>query len=239
MSNPPTLSPATLRAVSDGFEGQPPEVILRWGLEHFAPQIALATAFGPEGVALMHLLTTLDRTATVFYLDTDLFFPETYALRDQLQERLGVTFTRVTTDLALDAQAAEYGPALWARDPDQCCRLRKVEPLRRYLATQQAWISAIRRDQTPQRANAGLVEWDAKHGLVKLNPLANWTHDDVWAYLYLHDLPTNPLHAQGYPSIGCWPCTHPVAAGADPRSGRWAGSTKTECGIHTNPNNNP
>jgi phosphoadenosine phosphosulfate reductase len=134
--------------------------------------------------------------------------------------------------LSLAAQADQHGPALWSHDPDRCCQLRKVAPLRQYLATQRAWISAIRRDQTRHRASAGLVEWDRTNGLVKLNPLAAWTAGQVWAYVLKYELPYNPLHDQGYPSIGCWPCTRAVAAGADPRSGRWAGLAKTECGIH-------
>ena len=229
------LSPEALRSVSVGFEGRSPADILRWGLDNFAPDIALATGFGPEGVVLMHLLSQIAPETTVFYLDTDLLFPETYALRDQLAARLGLRLTRVHSGLSLEAQAEAHGPALWAQNPDHCCYLRKVEPLRRYLATKRAWITAIRRDQTVQRAGAGLVEWDRVNGLVKLNPLAQWTHPQVWAHIVEHRLPYNPLHDQGYPSIGCWPCTRAVAHGADPRSGRWAGLDKTECGIHFQP----
>ncbi len=229
-------TPEALGAISAGLEGQAPEAVLRWGLEQFHWQgrhgLALATGFGPEGVVLMHMVSRLAPDLTVFYTDTDLLFDETYALRDELSARLGLTFTRVHAGLSLEAQAAEHGPALWSRDPDRCCQLRKVAPLRQFLRTRQAWISAIRRDQTANRAGAGLVEWDRANGLVKLNPLAAWTAGQVWSYVLEHRLPYNPLHDQGYPSIGCWPCTQPVAAGADPRSGRWAGRTKTECGIH-------
>lgn len=225
-------TPEALREISAGLEGRSPEEVLRWGLEEFCHGLALATGFGPEGVVLMHMVSRLAPDLTVFYTDTDLLFDETYALRDELSARLGLTFTRVHSGLSLEAQAAEHGPALWSRDPDLCCQLRKVAPLRQFLRTRQAWISAIRRDQTANRASAGLVEWDRANGLVKLNPLAAWTAGQVWAYVLEHRLPYNPLHDQGYPSIGCWPCTRPVAAGADPRSGRWAGRAKTECGIH-------
>lgn len=209
-----------------------PEEILGWAFRHFAPDVALATGFGPEGVVLMHMVSRLRPDTTVFYLDTGLLFPETYELRDRLAERLRLRFTRVATGLALESQAERYGAELWKREPDRCCRLRKVEPLRDFLAGQLAWITGIRRDQTAHRARAGVVEWDRAHGLVKLNPLAGWSQEEVWTYLHLFDLPTNPLHERGYPSIGCHPCTRAVAPGADPRSGRWAGLAKTECGIH-------
>lgn len=222
----------TLKPISDDFEGRPPEEVLRWGFETFAPDIALATSFGPEGIVLMHLVSQMAPETTVFYLDTDLLFKETHDLRHELETRLGIRFTRVHCGLSLDAQAAEHGPALYSREPNLCCHLRKVEPLRRFLATQRAWITAIRRDQTVHRANTGLVEWDRTNKRVKLNPLVNWTSKQVWAHIMEHRLPYNPLHDTGYPSIGCWPCTKPVTEGADPRSGRWAGLDKTECGIH-------
>lgn len=223
---------ASLRPVSDALEGRQPQDILQWGVDNFSPGLALATGFGPEGVVLMHQLSLIAPETTVFYLDTGLLFPETYALRDALAERLGLAFERVRTRLTLEEQAGRHGEALWARDPNQCCHLRKVQPLREYLAFKDAWITAIRRDQTASRAKAGIVEWDHANGLVKINPLAAWTKAEVWAYLHFHALPYNKLHDQGYKSIGCWPCTQPVAADADERAGRWAGFGKTECGIH-------
>ncbi len=226
---------ASLKPVSDQLEGRQPQEILEWGVDNFAPGLALATGFGPEGVVLMHQLALIAPETTVFYLDTALLFPETYALRDALAERLGLTFTRVSTRLSLDAQAAEHGAALWSRDPNQCCQLRKVQPLREYLAFKDAWITSIRRDQTANRASAGIVEWDHANGLVKINPLAAWTKAEVWAYLHHHALPYNTLHDQGYASIGCWPCTRPIAPGEDERAGRWSGFGKTECGIHLTP----
>lgn len=230
--SPLEWTPVTLKEVSDRYETRLPEEILRWGMETFAPDIALATSFGLQSIVLAHLIAQIEPHATVFYLDTDLLFPQTYALRDELAARLGLNFTRVHAGLSLEAQAAEHGPELWARKPDLCCFLRKVQPLRRFLATQRAWITGVRRDQTPARANAGLVEWDSANGLVKLNPLAAWSSEQVWAYIHDHELPFNRLHMEGYPSIGCMPCTRAVAPGEDARAGRWAGQDKTECGIH-------
>lgn len=223
---------AALKRFSDQLEDRSPHDVLRWGIATFWPDLVLATGFGPEGVVLMHQLSQLQPAVSTFYLDTDLLFPETYALRDELAARLGIEFIDVRTELSPEAQAEAYGPELWRRDPDLCCHLRKVMPLRRFLATRRAWISGIRRDETSERAAAGIVEWDNVNQMVKLNPLANWSADQVWAYVDTHHLPTNHLHGMGYPSIGCWPCTQPVAPGNDPRSGRWVGFTKTECGIH-------
>jgi phosphoadenosine phosphosulfate reductase len=221
-----------LKAVGDGLEGETPETILRWGLENFAPAISLATGFGPEGIVLMHHVMQIAPETTIFYLDTELLFPETYELRDELEARLGIKFTRVNCGLTVEEQESQYGPRLWSYEPNACCQLRKVEPLRKFLSTQNAWITAIRRDQTAYRSNAGIVEWDKTNGLVKLNPLVNWNSDQVWNYIYENQLPYNKLHNLGYPSIGCWPCTRTVGAGEDARSGRWSGFNKTECGIH-------
>jgi phosphoadenosine phosphosulfate reductase len=227
-----TFTPEILLQLNDHFENHPPQEILRWALETFSPDIALATSFGPGSIVLMHLIEQLRPETTVFYLDTDLLFPETYSLRDELATRLSVRFTRVQCGLSLATQAAQYGPALWSRAPNLCCYLRKVQPLGHFLATQRAWISGIRRDQAPHRAKTGLVEWDDTYGLVKLNPLASWSMEQVWAYIHTHHLPFNHLHLQGYPSIGCWPCTQPIAPDQEPRAGRWVGWDKTECGIH-------
>jgi len=206
--------------------------VLRWSLERFAPRICLATSFGPQSIVLMHQVSLLRPETTVFYLDTELLFPETYALRDRLQEQLGLRFTRVTADFGVDEQGMRFGPQLWARDPDQCCQLRKVAPLRRFLVGQQAWITGVRRSHTSERAEASMVEWDPANQLIKLNPLVRWDSRQVWDYLRRYDLPVNTLHAEGYPSIGCRPCTRAVPPGEDPRSGRWPGFQKTECGIH-------
>jgi len=218
--------------LADNFEHSYPHEIIAWAAYRFGAGLAMATGFGPEGIVIMHILNQVAPQTTVFYLDTELFFPETYALRDKLEAFFGIKFRRLSATLSLDQQTEQYGPELWAREPDHCCRLRKVEPLRAYLKTRQAWITAIRRDQTGQRAQARAIEWDAANGLVKVNPLVTWSHDQIWTYIDLFELPYNELHRKGYPSIGCAPCTRPVAEGADPRSGRWVGYKKVECGIH-------
>ena len=180
----------------------------------------------------MHLVSQIRPETIVFYLDTDLLFSQTYELRDELVRRLGIRFERVHSGISLPEQAFRHGDTLWAHDPDTCCQIRKVIPQRQFLANYSAWITAIRRDQTAFRANTGLVEWDYANKMVKFNPLAAWTSEQVWDHIHTNNLPYNPLHDYGYPSIGCWTCTKSVAAGADPRSGRWAGQSKDECGIH-------
>lgn len=192
----------------------------------------MATGFGPSGVALMHMVSRVDSDAMVFYLDTDLLFPETHDLKRRLADRLGLTFTRVHSGISLQEQANQEAPNLWRSDPDRCCYVRKVLPLRHFLATREAWITGIRRDQSPTREEIGIVHWDAAHRLVKINPLANWSDRQIWQYIEINDLPYNPLHDRGYPSLGCIPCTKPVNDGDDPRAGRWKGHDKLECGIH-------
>ena len=197
------------------------------------PRVALACSFSAEDMVLLDMVMAIQRDAHVFYLDTDLLFPETYALRDRAVARYGIPgLVRVTADLTVAQQAWRYGDDLWARDPDACCALRKVGPLEKLLADYDGWITGIRRDQSPARSRARSVEWDGRFGLVKVNPLAEWTADQVWRYLTTHDVPYNPLHDQGYPSIGCIHCTRPVDPGADARSGRWSDFSKTECGLH-------
>jgi len=184
-------------------------------------------------VALVDMVARLDRSVPVFYLDTDYLFPETFEVRDRIVERYGITPVALKPLLTIEQQAALHGPDLFGRQPDLCCKIRKVEPLRAHLGNFQAWVTGIRRDQAPTRAGAGLVEWDKVFNLVKLNPLARWTSKDVWAYIRSHDVPYNVLHDRNYPSIGCVPCTRPVKPGEDPRAGRWANFAKKECGLHT------
>lgn len=221
-----------LSVVSEEFENQSPEAVLRWALEEFGSDVALATGFGAEGCVLVDMVARITKDARIFYIDTDLLFPQTYELRDQLEARYDIRFERVATTLSLGAQAAAFGERLWEREPDRCCQLRKVEPLRAVLTGLRAWITAIRRDQTEARANAGIVERDRRFHLIKINPLAAWSSEDVWEYIKQHDVPYNPLYDQAYRSIGCAPCTSPVKIGEDSRAGRWPGSHKTECGLH-------
>ncbi len=224
-----------LKRLSDSFESKQPWDVLAYALERYRSRIVLACSFGAEDVALAHMMHRIDPSAPLFYLDTDFLFPETYRVRDRLAAAFGWQpnqLIQVKSRLTPAQQAAEYGEALWASNPDRCCHLRKVEPLTRVLKGYDAWITGIRRDQAPTRATAGLAEWDAKFQLVKVNPLAKWTDADVWAYIRLHEVPYNELHDRHYPSIGCTHCTAPVAPGADPRSGRWQNFAKTECGLH-------
>jgi phosphoadenosine phosphosulfate reductase len=230
MAELPTRDQLVLLA--ENFEHSYPHEVIAWAAHTYEDGLVMATGFGPEGIVILHVLSQVAPETTVFYLDTDLFFPETYQLRDDLQRRLRMTFTRVATALSVREQGELHGPDLWAHDPNQCCRLRKVLPLREFLMDKQAWITGIRREQTGHRAEAKPIEWDAGNGLVKVNPLINWSADQVWTYIHLFDLPYNVLHTRGYPSIGCAPCTRPVSEGADPRSGRWVGFKKVECGIH-------
>jgi phosphoadenylyl-sulfate reductase (thioredoxin) len=217
------------------LEGRAPAEVLAWAAERFAPRVAFATGFGAEGCLIVDLIARHDLAIEVFTLDTGVLFPETYALWRRLEERYGLTIRAVRPALTLSEQAARHGEALWLRDPDRCCGLRKLDPLRQALAGLDAWVSAIRREQTSARAATRVVEWDERFGLVKVNPLVAWSHDLVWAHLWRHHVPVNPLHERGYPSIGCEPCTSPVAPGEDPRAGRWRGRAKTECGLHSRP----
>lgn len=217
------------------FEGADPVHVLAWAAERFPGRASLATGFGAEGCILIHLVGTHQLPIEVFTLDTGVLFPESYELRDRLEQRYGLRIRAVTPSLTLEAQAAQHGPELWTTDPNRCCAIRKIEPLRNYLATRGVWAAAIRRDQTADRAHASLVEWDRKFGLVKVNPLASWTARDVWKFIKRENVPYNPLHDEGYTSIGCAPCTTLVSAGEDPRAGRWRGHQKSECGLHTLP----
>ena len=206
--------------------------ILQWGASNFRESLAIASSFGAEDVVLIDMAFRLGSNVRVFTLDTDFLFPETYALIDRIEEKYGLAVERTHSELTPQAQAEKFGDALWASQPDQCCSLRKVEPLKQYLAGLQAWVTGVRRDQAPTRANTRKLEWDAKFGLIKLNPLANWTSAHVWDYIKENNVPYNPLHDQNYPSIGCTYCTRPVQAGEDPRAGRWSGLNKIECGLH-------
>jgi phosphoadenosine phosphosulfate reductase len=208
------------------------EEVLEWAFQTFGTGVEIASGFGAEGVALIDMSARLRTGVRVFVLDTGFLFPETYALISEIEERYGIRIERVQPAITLEQQAQQLGAALWKRNPDQCCHLRKVEPLRKKLSGLQAWIAAIRREQTPDRAHARKLEWDTKFGLVKVNPIADWTADMVWEYIRANDVPYNPLHDRNYPSIGCTHCTRPVALGEEPRAGRWSGLAKTECGLH-------
>jgi phosphoadenosine phosphosulfate reductase len=212
--------------------GKSPQLILRWAVEQYYPRLTMATAFGAEGCAIIHMLAGIEPNVRIFNLDTGYQFPETRDLRERIKQRYGIEVEFVQPDLTVEDYETHHRGPLYVIQPDQCCHDRKIVPLRRAVKGYNAWISSIRKDQTNHRAGASIVQWDKKFDLVKVNPLLNWTKRDVWAFVVKHDVPYNPLHDQGYPSIGCWPCTRPVTAGDEERSGRWAGSAKKECGLH-------
>jgi len=208
-----------------------PAEILSWAVERF-PRIGFATGFGVEGCVLIDVISRARLPIDLFTLDTGLFFPETYALWRRLEERYGVTVRALFPERNVAEQARDFGDSLWDREPERCCGMRKVAPLRKALAGLGAWVTAIRREQTRERSGVEILEWDDRFGLAKVNPLAHWTAPDVWRHVRENDVPFNPLHEQGYPSIGCVPCTSPVLPGEEPRAGRWRGREKKECGIH-------
>jgi len=210
------------------LEGKDALEILRWASRSVGPKLTFATGFGAEGCVIIDLIAKAQLPIDLFTLDTGVLFPETYALWRTLESKYGVTIRPVRAEKPVEDR-------LWERDPDRCCELRKVVPLRAALTGFDAWITAIRREQTPERSTAKVVENDPKFGLVKINPLVGWTHDDVWAHIYANDVPYNELHDQGYPSIGCQPCTSAVLDGEDARAGRWRGTAKKECGLHVLP----
>jgi phosophoadenylyl-sulfate reductase (thioredoxin)/thioredoxin-dependent adenylylsulfate APS reductase len=214
------------------LETATPEEVIRYAVETF-PNITFACSFGAEDVVLVDMLQKISPKTDIFYLDTDFHFKETYETRDRMAARYpGIPFVEVKPELTPEEQAAQHGEELWKSDPNACCNIRKVQPLTKILSKYEAWITGIRRDQAPTRANAKKIEYDVKFGLVKFNPIAHWTSEDVWNYIRANDVIYNPLHDQNYPSIGCEHCTRQVMPGEDPRAGRWSGNEKTECGLH-------
>ncbi|MFT4187944.1 MAG: phosphoadenylyl-sulfate reductase [Aeromicrobium sp.] len=205
--------------------------VLAWVAETFGLRTAVACSMA-DAVLPAVVAEHIDWVDTLF-LDTGYHFAETLGTRDAVASSMRLNVVDVTALTTVAEQDAEHGPNLHERDPALCCQLRKVEPLTRTLGGYEAWITGVRRDEGPTRANTPWVAWDAKNGLVKINPLANWTFDEVLDYAQTNDIIVNPLVSDGYPSIGCQPCTRRVAPGEDPRAGRWAGFNKTECGLHT------
>ncbi len=204
--------------------------VLRWAVGKFGPRFAIASSMG-DGL-LAHLAASVAGGVDVLFLDTGYHFAETIGTRDAVASSYAVNVRTVLPLLTVAQQDSEHGGQLWQRDPTACCAMRKVEPLARALEPYDAWASGIRRDEAVTRQSAREVEWDDKRGMVKINPIVAWTLNDVDAYVAEHGVLVNPLSYDGYPSIGCAPCTHRVASGEDPRSGRWSGTNKVECGLH-------
>jgi phosphoadenosine phosphosulfate reductase len=222
---------ALARRAGEDLEGAHPLDVLRWAAAEFGDRLCVTSSMADA--VLAHLASRALPGVTVLFLDTGYHFAETLGTRDAVAATLPVTVRTVRPRRTVDEQDAEHGPRLYERDPDRCCALRKVEPLAAALAPYHAWASGIRRDETEHRRHVRVVDWDARRGLVKVNPLACWRQEDVDAYVARHGVLVNPLVELGYRSIGCAPCTRPVSAGEDARAGRWAGHAKTECGIHT------
>ncbi|RIK35733.1 MAG: phosphoadenylyl-sulfate reductase [Chloroflexi bacterium] len=214
------------------LEQESAEDIIAWAVETFGPGLAVGTSFGASGLVLVDLVLRVQPDADIFYIDTGFFFPETETLIAQVQDHYQRSLRRVTPALSVEAQGAQHGPALYQRDPDMCCYLRKVEPLQTALDGSTAWVTAIRRDQASTRRRTPAVVWNERYAVVKVAPLIHWQEAEIWQYIHSHKLPYNELHDRNYPSIGCWPCTRPVQSGEDLRAGRWQGQDKVECGLH-------
>ena len=231
-----TRTPEELKAlVAEGNEVLGPEAsaeeVARWAADTFGDALAVACSMAGDTV-VPHLVASVHPSVDVLFLETGYHFPETLGTRDALDATIDANIIDVLPDLTVAEQDAEYGEKLYERNPTLCCQMRKVDPINRELGSYEAWVTGIRREDNALRAHAGLVEWDETHQMVKINPLAAWTFDELLDYAGSHGVPINLLLTEGYPSIGCAPCTRPVAAGEDPRAGRWAGLAKTECGLH-------
>lgn len=217
------------------FEKGPPQEVLGWAYERFAPRVAVSTSLQAAGLVILDMAQEVAPGFPAFTLDTGFLFEETLDLKRRVEGRYGIEIESVRPLLTVEEQAERYGEALYARQPDECCRMRKVEPLGRKLADLDAWVTGVRKEQSKTRQDARILERHDVEGrtLIKINPLVHWTKKQVWDYILAHEIPYNPLYDQGYASIGCWPCTRPIQIGEDERAGRWAGFNKTECGIHT------
>ena len=223
---------AELERDSQSLESASPQEILRWAVDRFAPRFTMATAFGPEGMTIIHMLSEIAPETPIFNLETGYQFQETLELRETVKKRYGIEVEFKYPELSVQQYEAEHGGPLYKTNPNQCCFDRKLRVLHDAAKGMHAWASAIRRDQSEDRAKAPIVGWDRKFNLVKISPLANWTKKDVWGLISSADIPYNPLHDQGYPSVGCQPCTRATMIGEDERAGRWSGFQKTECGLH-------
>jgi len=229
-------SPEELEALQEHsrrLEKSTPEQIIQWAVDTYHPRLTMATAFGPEGCVILSILARIEPKVYVFNLDTGYQFKETLDVRDRIAQKYGISVDLQAPETSVQQYEAAHGGSVYKTNPDQCCADRKITVLHRVSRGFDAWMSGIRRDQSAHRAKAPIVGWDKRFGLVKISPLANWTNKDVWKRIAQEQIPYNTLHDQGYPSVGCWPCTRSVLAGEDERAGRWSGTAKTECGLHT------
>ena len=231
---PARRSPAQLEALASvaaaELEGAPATEIARWAATTFGARFCVTSSMADA--VLAHVVSRVAPGVDVVFLDTGLHFPETLKVRDTVARTMPVNVRSIRPRLTVGQQDGEYGPRLFNRSPDDCCLMRKVEPLERALVDYDAWAAGLRRDESPSRANTPVVTFDARRGKIKVNPIAAWTQSDVDTYISRWNVPVNELFRQGYTSIGCWPCTRRTKAGEDPRAGRWAMFDKTECGLH-------
>ena len=232
------ITPEEVRILADEFEDKSLEDVLRWAWERFGPRAAIGTSFQGAGLVMLHHAVKAGLPFPVFTLDTQLLFPETYELQRRLENFFEIKIESLVPELSLDAQAADFGNELWKTRPDTCCSIRKVEPLQKKLSQLAVWITGLRRQQSGTREGTRILElyhFDVLNDryILKLNPMAPWSREQVWAYLKENQIPYNPLQDKGYRSIGCWPCTRATGSSEDERAGRWTGFDKSECGIHT------
>ena len=214
-----------------------PQELIQWSLSRLDPaETIITTAFGMEGCALIDIYSQFATSMTVAYIDTGFFFPETKTLIERMQQRYSqFKFIKWQSPISIEHQQQSYGAELWKNNPNLCCHIRKVVPMKLNIRSYQLWTTAVRKSQTSQRADLSILSWDWTYEILKFCPMANWTRSDVWDYIQKHDVPFNPLHLQEFPSIGCTHCTKSVSGSSpkdDCRSGRWQGTEKTECGLH-------
>jgi phosphoadenosine phosphosulfate reductase len=222
-----TLSPRELaERAGEELEGAPPLEVLRWAVDRFSPRFAVTASM--QDTVLLHMIAQVDPDIPVVFLDTGYHFAETIGTADASETVYGLNLLRIRPKLTVEQQDQAFGKDLFSRDPDACCRMRKVRPLEDAMRGYDAWASGVRRDETSNRADARLVEWDERKGKVKINPLAAWSQDQIDEYITVNGVLVNPLLSEGYGSVGCAPCTRP----GNGRSGRWAGQNKVECGLH-------
>jgi phosphoadenosine phosphosulfate reductase len=232
------LNTTEIENLNQEFQTRPTDEILGWAWEKFGERAGIGTSFQGAGLVMIDIARQNGFKFPVFTLDTGFLFPETTQLKTRLEDFFDLEIEALLPDLSIEKQAEVHGAELWKRDPDLCCTMRKVLPLQNKLSDLDCWITGLRREQSDTRSGIGIIElyiFDESTGreIVKLNPMANWSRDAVWKYLHDHHIPYNPLHDQGYRSIGCWPCTTKTNGGQNERAGRWTGFSKVECGIHT------
>ena len=219
--------------MAERLQQEEPKRIVQWGVERYHPKLAVVSNFGPSTILVIHYLAEIGRTdVPIAHINTGFEFEETAEIALELERRYGVAIEHIRPELTVEQQAEKYGPKLYSADPDYCCYMRKVAPLEKALQGKEAWVTGLRKSQGAARRETKTVEWDSRYNMIKINPMAEWTFEKVWEFIRANDIPYNALHDQGYKSVGCWPCTMPVAEGADERAGRWKGQSKTECGIH-------